>query len=63
MEIFTILSLHLEREPLRMAFRALHHEDAHHRGTAPLRARPANEILAELVAAGGATHEAHHSAR
>ena len=32
--VFTILSLHLEREPLRMAFRALHHEDAHHRGTA-----------------------------
>jgi AAA family ATP:ADP antiporter len=73
--VFTILSLHLEREPLRMAFRALHHADAHHRGTAleyletilppevrdgiwpylgataPLRARPANEILAELAAA------------
>ena len=32
--VFTILSLHLEREPLRMAFRALHHEDTHHRGTA-----------------------------
>ena len=32
--LFTILSLHLEREPLRMAFRALHHEDARHRGTA-----------------------------
>lgn len=32
--VFTILSLHLEREPLRMAFRALHHEDARHRGTA-----------------------------
>ncbi|MDB5218139.1 MAG: putative rane protein [Myxococcaceae bacterium] len=73
--VFTILSLHLEREPLRMAFRALHHEDTHHRGTAleyletilpaevregiwpylgataPRRARPANEILAELAAA------------
>ena len=32
--IFTILSLHLEREPLRIAFRALHHEDTRHRGTA-----------------------------
>jgi AAA family ATP:ADP antiporter len=32
--VFTILSLHLEREPLRMAFRALHHDDARHRGTA-----------------------------
>ncbi|HZO13034.1 MAG TPA: HEAT repeat domain-containing protein, partial [Polyangiaceae bacterium] len=32
--VFTILSLHLEREPLRMAFRALHHEDVRHRGTA-----------------------------
>ncbi len=32
--LFTILSLHLEREPLRMAFRALHHEDSRHRGTA-----------------------------
>ncbi|HEY8090771.1 MAG TPA: hypothetical protein VIF09_23075 [Polyangiaceae bacterium] len=32
--VFTILSLHLEREPLRMAFRALHHEDRRHRGTA-----------------------------
>jgi ATP:ADP antiporter, AAA family len=32
--IFTILSMHLEREPLRMAFRALHHEDQRHRGTA-----------------------------
>ncbi len=32
--VFTILSLHLEREPLRMAFRALHHEDPRHRGTA-----------------------------
>jgi ATP/ADP translocase len=77
--VFTILSLHLEREPLRMAFRALHHEDVHHRGTAleyletvlpaevrdgiwpylgataPLRARPANEILAELAAAAART--------
>jgi hypothetical protein len=32
--VFTLLSLHLEREPLRMAFRALHQEDARHRGTA-----------------------------
>jgi ATP:ADP antiporter, AAA family len=32
--VFTILSLHLEREPLRMAFRALHHDDVHYRGTA-----------------------------
>jgi AAA family ATP:ADP antiporter len=32
--IFTILSMHLEREPLRMAFRALHHQDQRHRGTA-----------------------------
>jgi len=32
--MFTILSLHLEREPLRLAFRALHHEDVRHRGTA-----------------------------
>jgi hypothetical protein len=32
--VFTLLSLHAEREPLRMALRALHHEDAHHRGTA-----------------------------
>jgi AAA family ATP:ADP antiporter len=32
--MFTILSLYLEREPLRMAFRALHHEDVRHRGTA-----------------------------
>src|SRR6185503_3980681 len=28
--VFTILSLHLEREPLRMAFRALHHDDVHY---------------------------------
>jgi AAA family ATP:ADP antiporter len=32
--VFSILALHLEREPLRIAFRALHHEDSHHRGTA-----------------------------
>ncbi len=32
--VFTILSLHLEREPLRVAFRALHHADERHRGTA-----------------------------
>lgn len=32
--VFTILSLHFEREPLRMAFRALHNEDTRHRGTA-----------------------------
>lgn len=76
--IFTILSLHLEREPLRMAFRALHLEDVRHRGTAleyletvlpselraavwpflgetgPLPpARPAQEILSELLLATG----------
>ena len=32
--IFNILCLHLEREPLRIAFRALHHEDEKFRGTA-----------------------------
>lgn len=32
--VFRILSLSLEREPLRMAFRALHHRDSSHRGTA-----------------------------
>lgn len=32
--VFTILCLHLEREPLRLAFRALHHEDTRYRGTA-----------------------------
>ncbi|MES1173281.1 MAG: hypothetical protein ABUL62_03050 [Myxococcales bacterium] len=32
--VFTLLSLHLEREPLRMAFRALHHPDTAFRGTA-----------------------------
>lgn len=32
--VFTILALHLEREPLRMAYRALHHPDVRHRGTA-----------------------------
>jgi AAA family ATP:ADP antiporter len=32
--IFTVLSLVLERESLRLAFKALHHEDLHTRGTA-----------------------------
>ncbi|HYQ16908.1 MAG TPA: hypothetical protein VEQ58_14155, partial [Polyangiaceae bacterium] len=32
--VFTILSLILEREPLRMAFKALHHRDDKFRGTA-----------------------------
>jgi ATP:ADP antiporter, AAA family len=32
--VFTILCLHLEREPLRLAFRALHHDDTNYRGTA-----------------------------
>jgi hypothetical protein len=32
--VFTILCLLLEREPLRLAFRALHHEDTKYRGTA-----------------------------
>jgi ATP:ADP antiporter, AAA family len=32
--MFAILSLILEREPLRMAFAALHHEDQKYRGTA-----------------------------
>jgi AAA family ATP:ADP antiporter len=32
--VFTILSLQLEREPLRMAFRALYNEDTKYRGTA-----------------------------
>jgi ATP:ADP antiporter, AAA family len=32
--VFTILCLHLERAPLRLAFRALHHVDTRHRGTA-----------------------------
>jgi ATP/ADP translocase len=32
--MFTILSLILEREPLRMAFKALHHQDDKYRGTA-----------------------------
>lgn len=32
--VFTILALHLDREPLRMAYRALHHPDVRHRGTA-----------------------------
>jgi hypothetical protein len=73
--VFTLLALHLEREPLRIAFQALHHDDDRHRGTAleyldtmlpselreaiwpylgtaaPLpTARPANEILRDLVA-------------
>ncbi len=32
--VFTILGLHLEREPMRMAYRALRHADVRHRGTA-----------------------------
>ena len=32
--VFTLLALHLEREPLRMAFKALYHEDTTYRGTA-----------------------------
>lgn len=32
--VFHILCLHLDREPLRIAFRALHHEDEKFRGTA-----------------------------
>lgn len=32
--IFTLLSVHLEREPLCMAFRALYHADSKYRGTA-----------------------------
>lgn len=32
--VFALLSLHLDREPLRMAFRALHSADVRHRGTA-----------------------------
>jgi ATP:ADP antiporter, AAA family len=32
--VFTLLSLHLEREPLRLAFKALHQEDERLRGTA-----------------------------
>ncbi len=32
--VFTILSLHLDREPMRMAYRALRHADVRHRGTA-----------------------------
>ncbi len=31
--VFTILGLLLDREPLRMAYRALHHPDIRHRGT------------------------------
>jgi hypothetical protein len=72
--VFTILALHIDRESLRFAFKALHEEDPHLRGTAleyletvlpdevrdavwpflgearPMRAaRPAKEILADLV--------------
>jgi len=32
--VFTILALHLEREPLRMAFKALYQDDTSYRGTA-----------------------------
>lgn len=32
--VFTVLGLHLEREPMRMAYRALRHADVRHRGTA-----------------------------
>jgi AAA family ATP:ADP antiporter len=32
--VFTILALHLDREPLRMAYRAIRHPDVRHRGTA-----------------------------
>ena len=32
--VFTILALHLEREPLRMAYEGLHHANARYRGTA-----------------------------
>lgn len=32
--VFTVLGLHLEREPMRMAYRALRHPDVRHRGTA-----------------------------
>jgi AAA family ATP:ADP antiporter len=32
--VFTILALHLDRESLRIAFKALHQEEAHLRGTA-----------------------------
>lgn len=74
--VFTILALQLEREPLRLAFKALHQEDESLRGTAleylenvlpekirdavwpflggdrPMRAaRPAQEILADLLRA------------
>jgi hypothetical protein len=78
--IFTILALHIDRESLRIAFKALHEEDPHLRGTAleyletvlpdevrdavwpfigedrPMRAaRPAKEILADLVRFRGAS--------
>lgn len=32
--VFTVIGLHLEREPMRMAYRALRHPDVRHRGTA-----------------------------
>jgi hypothetical protein len=32
--MFTLLALVLEREPLRLCLRALHHKDVRHRGTA-----------------------------
>lgn len=32
--VFTLLALHLDRESLRIAFKALHEQDAHFRGTA-----------------------------
>ena len=74
--VFTILALVIDRESLRLAFKAVHHEDMRLRGTAleyletvlpdevrdavwpflgedrPMRpARPAKEILADLVGA------------
>jgi AAA family ATP:ADP antiporter len=73
--VFTILAIHIDRESLRIAFKALHEEESHLRGTAleyletvlpdevrdavwpflgedrPMRpARPAKDILADLVA-------------
>jgi hypothetical protein len=78
--VFSILALVLDRESIRLAFKALHQEDMRLRGTAleyletvlpdeirdavwpflgearPMRpARPANEILADLVDAREAT--------
>ena len=32
--VFIVIGLHLEREPMRMAYRALRHPDVRHRGTA-----------------------------